>query len=153
MSTSKADPIVVPALTSLPELPTVYQAITTLYRDNKAEAKDWASKWLGQLQGSVYAWKIADDLLLAKYDVESCYFAAQTLRTKLQQNFHELPAESYNSLKDTIINHLKSFNETVIQTQLALAITYLAILGMYSTFLGHHVLIPVLSCSNSSSLD
>ncbi|KAI1287085.1 Transportin-3 [Halotydeus destructor] len=112
----------------LPELSTVYQVIKTLYHDASSEAKENASKWLGQLQGSVYAWKIADDLLIARFDVESCYFAAQTLRSKIQNSFHELPVESYSSLKDSIIHHLQVINESVIQTQLALAITYLAIL-------------------------
>ena len=116
-------------LTELPELTTVYQVINTLYHESNSESKEAASKWLASLQSSIFAWKIADDLLIARYDVETCYFAAQTLRTKLQSSFHELPAESYSSLKDSIINHLKTIKESVIQTQLALAITYFAILG------------------------
>lgn len=32
----------------------------------------------------VQAWKVADQLLHAKRDVNSCFFAAQTLRTKIQ---------------------------------------------------------------------
>lgn len=117
-----------------PDLATVYQVIKTLYHDANREGKEAASKWLGQLQNSLFAWKIADELLIAKYDIESCYFAAQTLRTKIQTSFHELPAEAYSSLKDSIINHLKVITESVIQTQLALAITYLAILGKWSQF-------------------
>lgn len=116
-------------LTELPDVATVYQVIKTLYHDSNCESKENASKWLNKLQTSVFAWKIADDLLMSRADVETCYFAAQTLRTKLQSSFHELPADSYSSLKDSIINHLKTINESVIQTQLSLAITYLAILG------------------------
>lgn len=119
------------AIEEAPDLAAVYQVIKTLYHDSNTDSKEGASKWLGQLQNSLFAWKVADDLLIARYDVESCYFAAQTLRTKLQMNFHELPAEAYSSLKDSIINHLKTINESVIQTQLSLAITYLAILGEF----------------------
>ncbi|RWS24277.1 transportin-3-like protein, partial [Leptotrombidium deliense] len=114
---------------SQPELSTVLAVIKTLYNNESvSESKEMASQWLGSLQKSVYAWKVSDDLLINKCDVESCYFAAQTLRTKLQVNFNELPPNAYMSLKDSIIIHLKSINESVIQTQLALAITYLAIL-------------------------
>lgn len=113
------------SITSLPDISTVYSLIRSLFNDQSGESKEFASKWLGNLQSSVYAWKIADDLLIAKYDIESCYFAAQTLRTKIQYCFNELPSESYSSLKDSIINHLKQIPETVVQTQLCLAISYL----------------------------
>lgn len=115
---------------SPPDIQVVIQAIKTLYGGPDSGSKESASTWLGQLQSSVLAWKVADDLLLARVDVETCYFAAQTLRTKLQHSFHELSIESYASLKDSLLNHLVTINETVIQTQLALAIVYLAILGM-----------------------
>lgn len=117
------------SLESPPDLQVVIEAIKALYHDPDPGAKETASTWLGQLQSSLLAWKVADDLLIARVDVESCYFAAQTLRTKLQHSFHELSPGSYPSLKDSLLNHLQSINETVIQTQLALAIVYLAILG------------------------
>ncbi|CAG2122651.1 unnamed protein product, partial [Medioppia subpectinata] len=66
--------------------------------------------------------------LINNADISSCYFAAQTLRTKIQHNFHELPEDSYSSLKDSIIKHLVAIDESVVQTQLCLSITYLAIL-------------------------
>lgn len=52
--------------------------------------------------------------------MESCYFGAQTLRTKIQFAFHELPSEAHNSLRDSMLNHLRQINEhtnTVIVTQ------------------------------------
>lgn len=114
---------------STPPLDHVLQAIKTLYHDQTSENKDQAGRWLTALQKSIYAWKVADELLIARTDLESCYFAAQTLRTKLQFSFAELPNEAWFSLKDSIINHLKIINEVAIQAQLALSITYLAILG------------------------
>lgn len=115
---------------SQPPLPIVLQAIQSLYHDSNNTNKETADKWLKELQSSLYAWKIADELLINKSDQESCYFAAQTLRTKIQLHFKELPSEeAYISLKNSIINHLKTFKLPTVQTQLALCITYLAILG------------------------
>jgi len=34
-----------------------------------------------------------------KFDVETCYFAAQTLRSKIQSNFQELPQDAHESLR------------------------------------------------------
>lgn len=112
-----------------PPIALVQQAIKSLYHDPKPENKESAGRWLSAMQSSIYGWKVADELLIGRADVETCYFAAHTLRSKLQHNFAELPVEAYVSLKDSIINHLATINEHVIQTQLALCITYLAILG------------------------
>ena len=40
-------------------------------------------------------WEIADKLLLLKRDVETSFFAAQTMQYKIRRNFHELPQESH----------------------------------------------------------
>jgi len=34
----------------------------------------------------VYAWQIADQLLQSNQDLESCYFAAHTMRTKVSRD-------------------------------------------------------------------
>lgn len=68
----------------------------------------------------VYAWKIADELLARKMDLNSCYLAAQTMRSKLQNSFHELPQDSHTSLRDALLNHLSKLDDTtdgVIATQ------------------------------------
>ena len=119
-------------LTCAPNLEMVLQVISSLYGNNensKTESKQMASSWLESLQKSVYAWEIADQLLIKRPSIECCYFAAQTLRTKLESSFTELPLESYIPLKNSILNHLKNFDEDVIQTQLAISITYLIIQG------------------------
>lgn len=59
-------------------------------------------------------------MLQQKRDIESCYFAAQTMRTKIQLSFHELPAEAHNSLRDSLMDHISQINEhtsNVIVTQ------------------------------------
>ncbi|CAH2013492.1 unnamed protein product [Acanthoscelides obtectus] len=103
----------------------VLSAISTLYNNPNRSEKEQASQWLLQLQKSVHAWTVADELLQAKKDVESCYFAAQTMRTKIHQSFHELPLEVHTSLRDSLLNHVSQITEaasTVVVTQLCLAL-------------------------------
>lgn len=68
---------------------------------------------------------MANELLHHKRDLESCYFAAQTMRTKIHQSFHELPVEVHVSLRDSLLDHISQINEatnSVIVTQLSLAL-------------------------------
>ncbi|XP_014219143.1 transportin-3 isoform X1 [Copidosoma floridanum] len=111
---------------SMPPLETVYQAIHTLYNDdpNRGE-KEKADLWLRELQKSVWAWKISDEMLQQKKDMQSCFFAAQTMRSKIQHCFQELPAESHISLRDSLLNHISQINKntnTRIVTQLSAAL-------------------------------
>ena len=53
-----------------PTVEAVVTAVSSLYNDPKV--KEAASKWLNQLQKSVYAWTISDQLLQRKGDVETC---------------------------------------------------------------------------------
>lgn len=110
-------------ITELPKLEEVYSVINAFYEQN--EYKESASKWLEALQESIFAWKIADELLINQLDFNSCYFAAQTLKTKICKSFNELPVSSYDSLKNSIIDCLVKINEKRIQTQLCLALTYI----------------------------
>ncbi|XP_034948229.1 transportin-3 [Chelonus insularis] len=117
-------------MNSPPELTTVYQAVYSLYRNSDPTENKKAASWLDELQKSIYAWKISDEMLQEKRDPESCYFAAQTMRTKIQYYFHELPAESHISLRDSLLNHISQINEhtnSVIVTQLCLALADLAL--------------------------
>ncbi|XP_015607153.1 transportin-3 isoform X2 [Cephus cinctus] len=115
---------------SPPALETVYQAVYSLYNNPDTLEKEKASLWLGVLQRSVYAWKVADEMLQQKRDLESCYFAAQTMRTKIQLSFHELPTEAHASLRDSLMEHISQINEhtnTVIVTQLCVALADLTL--------------------------
>lgn len=79
----------------------------------------------------VYSWTIADELLQQKRDLQSCYFAAQTMRNKIQNSFHELPAGSHESLRDSLITHIAQITddtEPTIVTQLCLALADLVLL-------------------------
>lgn len=50
-------------------------------------------------------------MLHQKRNIESCYFAAQTMRTKIQLSFHELPQEAHTSLRDSLMEHISQINE------------------------------------------
>ncbi|KAK2580863.1 hypothetical protein KPH14_005937 [Odynerus spinipes] len=115
---------------SPPALETVYQAVYSLYNNSNPAEPGKASLWLGELQKSVFAWKIADEMLQQKRNIESCYFAAQTMRTKIQLSFHELPPEAHTSLRDSLMEHISQINEntnSAIVTQLCLALAALAL--------------------------
>ncbi|CAK1540804.1 unnamed protein product [Leptosia nina] len=113
-----------------PSLDAVYQAISALYDSPNASEKEKASKWLGDIQKSIHSWKIADELLQQKKSFSSCYFAAQTMRSKVQHNLSELPDDAVMSLRDSLISHLESVVpdvNTAILTQLSLALADLAL--------------------------
>ncbi|XP_061570250.1 transportin-3 isoform X2 [Cololabis saira] len=112
-----------------PSLALVFQAVQALYNDPDPAGKERASLWLGELQRSMYAWEISDQLLQLRQDVESCYFAAQTMKMKIQLSFFELPAETHNALRDSLLIHIQNLKDLspIIVTQLALAIADLAL--------------------------
>ncbi|CAH1174165.1 unnamed protein product [Phaedon cochleariae] len=113
-----------------PALDLVISAVSALYNNPDRSEKERASQWLLELQKSVHAWTVADELLHLKRDIESCYFAAQTMRTKIHQSFHELPQEVHNSLRDSLLDHINQINDatsTVIVTQLCVALADLAL--------------------------
>ncbi|XP_044285287.1 transportin-3 [Varanus komodoensis] len=105
------------------------RGVQALYPGPEPGGKERASLWLGELQRSVHAWEISDQLLQIRQDVESCYFAAQTMKMKIQTSFYELPTDSHVSLRDSLLSHIQNLKDMspVIVTQLALAIADLAL--------------------------
>lgn len=69
----------------------------------------------------MYAWEISDQLLQLKQDVESCYFAAQTMKMKIQTSFFELPPETHNALRDSLLTHIQNLKDLspIIVTQVS----------------------------------
>ncbi|CAB3980536.1 transportin-3-like isoform X2 [Paramuricea clavata] len=112
-----------------PRIEQVLQAIDALYNIQNAEGKEAASKWLENLQTSVFAWEIADQLLTTKQSTTSCFIGAQTMRTKIQYFFHELQPVQYESLKNSLLNHITQLHNSTqaILNQLCLAVADLAV--------------------------
>ena len=104
-----------PIMEAAPGVEHVAEAIKSLYHDPDPKRKEEASKWLNQLQRSVFAWTISDQLLQRQLDVETCYFAAQTMRSKIQYSFHELPAEAHVSLRNSLLDHLTGLTPATSQ--------------------------------------
>jgi transportin-3 len=114
-----------------PSTEAVLKEVYALYNNPDSTEKEKASKWLEQFQKSIHSWKIANQLLQDKYDMHSCYFAAQTMRSKIQNSFHELPATAHESLRNSLLEHISHItNDTnqIIVTQLCLALADLTLL-------------------------
>eukprot|EP00794_Sanderia_malayensis_P013001 gene13002-14340_t len=103
----------------------VKNAIDVLYKGADPSKKDEASRWLENFQHSVNAWEISSQLLNSNSDTETSYFAAQTMRTKVQFHFAELSIDIHNNLKDSLLQQLKDLQKgskaTITQLCLALA--------------------------------
>ncbi|XP_028408410.1 transportin-3-like [Dendronephthya gigantea] len=112
-----------------PPMEQVLQAVEALYSNQSAEGKEAASKWLEDLQSSFFAWEIADQLLTAKQSTTSCFIGAQTMRTKIQYFFHELQPAQYESLKNSLLDHITHLYHSTpaILNQLCLAVADLAV--------------------------
>lgn len=80
--------------------------------------------WLSDVTScpvQMFAWEISDQLLQLKQDVESCYFAAQTMKMKIQTSFYELPPETHNALRDSLLTHIQNLKDLspIIVTQVS----------------------------------
>ena len=73
----------------------VIQASTTFYSTQDREQRCNAEQWLNDFKKSVHAWYVTDQILHTDKNEQVLFFAAQTIRTKIQYNFHELPVDSH----------------------------------------------------------
>jgi hypothetical protein len=73
----------------------VIQASTTFYTTQDKEQRRTAEEWLNEFKKSAGAWYVADQILHSSRDEQALFFAAQTIRTKIQSSFHELPVTSH----------------------------------------------------------
>mmetsp|Transcript_100858 Transcript_100858/g.325559 ORF Transcript_100858/g.325559 Transcript_100858/m.325559 type:complete len:957 (-) Transcript_100858:114-2984(-) len=107
------------------------QALQALYSSTDPATIAQADEWLTKFQQTPAAWQVSDQILShADTPVQFRFFAAQTMRTKVQFDFYELPAESYESLRDSLLNHIDKFRAPdcqPIHTMLAIALADLAI--------------------------
>lgn len=85
----------------------VIQASTTLYNTQDKEQRRTAEEWLNEFKKSVHAWYVTDQLLHTNKNEQVLFFAAQTIRSKIQNCFHELPADSHEVSVLYFISHLK----------------------------------------------
>ena len=93
-----------------------------------------ATTWLEKFQNTQEAWQVADQLLAqpsppAGGVQPEHIFAAQTMRTKIQYDWAELPAEAHASLRQSLLAHVLRFGTgpQPVLTQLCLAVGVLAL--------------------------
>eukprot|EP00928_Gymnodinium_smaydae_P009867 TRINITY_DN13693_c0_g1_i1.p1 TRINITY_DN13693_c0_g1~~TRINITY_DN13693_c0_g1_i1.p1 ORF type:complete len:950 (+),score=239.04 TRINITY_DN13693_c0_g1_i1:119-2968(+) len=115
-----------------PAMDQTLQALQALYSSPDPATKKQADDWLTQFQQTPVAWTVSDQVLTRpETPSQFKFFAAQTMRTKVQFDFHELPAESYCSLRDSIVNHIERFSGSPesqpIHTMLAVTLADLVV--------------------------
>ncbi|KAK2965912.1 hypothetical protein RJ640_005328, partial [Escallonia rubra] len=109
---------------------TVKQALNVLYHHTDDAVRLEADRWLQEFQGTLDAWQVCDNLLHdASSNPETLIFCSQTLRSKVQRYFEELPSEAFRPLRDSLNTLLKTFHmgPPKVRTQISLAIAALAV--------------------------
>ncbi|KAI3833657.1 hypothetical protein MKX03_022435 [Papaver bracteatum] len=109
---------------------TVKEALNALYHHPDDSVRMQADRWLQDFQRTIDAWQVADNLLHdASSNQETLIFCAQTLRSKVQKDFEELPSEAFRPLRDSLNGLLKKLHKgpPIVRTQISIAVAALAV--------------------------
>ncbi|CAL5362109.1 transportin MOS14-like isoform X1 [Camellia sinensis] len=109
---------------------TVKEALNALYHHPDDAVRMQADRWLQDFQRTIDAWQVSDNLLHdASSNQETLIFCSQTLRSKVQRDFEELPSEAFRPLRDSLNSLLKTFHKgpPKVRTQISLAVAALAV--------------------------
>ncbi|KAF4724464.1 Transportin-3 [Perkinsus olseni] len=114
------------------DLATLQTALQTLFSSQNQEERSRADEWLRKWQQTSTAWQVANVVLDNDSNNENMlFFAAQTLRTKIQFDFYELQETDWAGLRESIISKLINFSgsnkSSAVRMQLAIALADLAI--------------------------
>ncbi len=94
----------------------VIQASTTFYTTQDKEQRKKAEEWLETFKKSLNSWYITDQLLHTEKNEQVLFFAAQTIRNKIQYDFHELPVTSHEvSIVSLVDNKVQVFTRFHLQ--------------------------------------
>lgn len=105
-------------------------AVQSLYHDTDSNKREASNAWLEKWQRSEAAWTVCYEVLSnASCDLETCYFAAQTLRTKILRDFEELPRDTGFGLPETLLGLLSRHANApnAVKTQLCLCLAALVL--------------------------
>ncbi|KAL2608832.1 hypothetical protein R1flu_027405 [Riccia fluitans] len=106
------------------------EALQALYHHPDPAVRTAANQWLEQFQQTMEAWQVSDSVLHdPNSSFEALYFCAQTIRTKVQRDYEDLPPSSPLSLRNSLLTLLIKFRQgpPAVRTQLCLGIVALAI--------------------------
>ncbi|KAK2409011.1 transportin MOS14 [Trifolium repens] len=109
---------------------TVKEALNALYHHPDDSVRMQADRYLQDFQRTLDAWQVADNLLHdPSSNLETLIFCSQTLRSKVQRDFEELPATAFRPLRDSLNNLLKKFHKghPKVRTQISIAVAALAV--------------------------
>ncbi|KGN63628.1 transportin MOS14 [Cucumis sativus] len=109
---------------------TVKEALNALYHHPDDAFRMQADRWLQDFQRTLDAWQVADNLLHEPTsNLETLIFCSQTLRSKVQRDFEELPSEAFKPLRDSLNNLLRKFHKgpPKVRTQISIAVAALAV--------------------------
>lgn len=109
---------------------TLQEALKALYHHPDQQVRSRANDWLQEFQRTVEAWQVSDGLLHdANSNLETLIFCSQTLKTKVQRDFEELPPAAFFSLRDSLKNLLKKFSKgpSKVRMQICIAMSALAV--------------------------
>ncbi|KAL0856429.1 hypothetical protein Bca101_061582 [Brassica carinata] len=82
---------------------TVKEALNALYHHPDDTVRVQADRWLQNFQGTLDAWQVADNLLHdSSSNLETLIFCSQTLRSKVQRDFEELPPGAFQKLRESL---------------------------------------------------
>lgn len=113
------------------------RAVRAIYESHDNQERVRAEEWLEDWRGQASAWQAAAAILDDSGSSEDERFmAAQTLRTKTQRDFEELPPEAVSGLQNTLVTLLIRYGDGFkpIRTQLCVAIASLAVHIPAATF-------------------
>ncbi|KAH9299653.1 hypothetical protein KI387_031335, partial [Taxus chinensis] len=75
---------------------TLQDALRALYHHPDAPVRREANKWLQEFQRNIEAWQVSDSLLHdPNSTLETLIFCSQTLKSKVQRDFEELPLQKH----------------------------------------------------------
>jgi transportin-3 len=104
--------------------------VQALYHHPDPSIRNAANQWLDDFQHTMEAWQISDSVLHdPSSSLETLYFSAQTIRTKVQRDFEDLPPSAPLSLRASLMTLLMKFRQgpAAVRTQLCLAMAALAV--------------------------
>ncbi|BFZ63006.1 Nuclear import receptor [Saitoella coloradoensis] len=116
--------------TTDPKYQQLFAALQTLYTNSARADKERANTYLEEFQKSAEAWQAVHAILSSSTaGLEAKMFAAQTMRTKITYDFHQLPKESLASLRDSLLGLLVMYRAgpKPIMIQLAVSLAGLAL--------------------------
>ena len=107
----------------------ILSLVSQLYSGTSNDAITAADRALKSWQQSVEAWQVAEQVLCSPgHSSEAYYFMAQTIRTKIQYDWHQVPASAMSALRDLLFRLLaQSKDSRPVRMQLSVAVSDLAL--------------------------